>query len=257
MLEMRPGRPEEVPAQKALWKAAFGDEDRYIDWFYECCGASADVLEVVEEGRLASMLALLPQTLILPGGGTASGWYIYALATAPGRAARATAGSFSASWTAIWPSGERTALPLCPPSQACSNSSVQWALRPAFPPGSWSCSRACSSPRRRVTGQNPWSRGVQRHPAPPAGGGARRGLPGGADPLPAGHGPPVGGGLYRLSVDGGGAAPPPSTPTGRVCCSRSCCCPRTRWAAGWRRWNGCSPGALLCAHPCPVGWHEG
>ncbi|MFQ7453223.1 MAG: hypothetical protein ACLRNQ_19525 [Flavonifractor plautii] len=36
MLEMRPGRPEEVPAQKALWKAAFGDEDRYIDWFYEC-----------------------------------------------------------------------------------------------------------------------------------------------------------------------------------------------------------------------------
>ncbi len=84
MLEMRPGRPEEVPAQKALWKAAFGDEDRYIDWFYECCGASADVLEVVEEGRLASMLALLPQTLILPGGGTASGWYIYALATAPG-----------------------------------------------------------------------------------------------------------------------------------------------------------------------------
>ena len=26
MLEMRPGRPEEVLAQKALWKAAFGDE---------------------------------------------------------------------------------------------------------------------------------------------------------------------------------------------------------------------------------------
>ena len=40
--------------------------------------------EVVEEGRLASMLALLPQTLTLPGGGTASGWYIYALATDPG-----------------------------------------------------------------------------------------------------------------------------------------------------------------------------
>ena len=58
MLEMRPGRPEEVLAQKALWKAAFGDEGRYIDWFYECCGASADVLEVVEEGRLVGMLSL-------------------------------------------------------------------------------------------------------------------------------------------------------------------------------------------------------
>lgn len=53
MLEMRPGRPEEVLAQKALWKAAFGDEDRYIDWFYECCGASADVLGG-GGGRLAS-----------------------------------------------------------------------------------------------------------------------------------------------------------------------------------------------------------
>ena len=30
------------------------------------------------------MLALLPQTLTLPGGGTAAGWYIYALATDPG-----------------------------------------------------------------------------------------------------------------------------------------------------------------------------
>ena len=41
-----------------------------------------DYLYEVE--RLASMLALLPQTLTLPGGGTASGWYIYALATDPG-----------------------------------------------------------------------------------------------------------------------------------------------------------------------------
>lgn len=249
MLEMRPGRPEEVPAQKALWKAAFGDEDRYIDWFYECCGASADVLEVVEEGRLASMLALLPQTLTLPAAeppraGISTPW-----PPTPGRAARATAGSFSASWTAIWPSGERTALPLCPPSQACSNSSGRWALRPAFPPGSWSCSRACSSPRRRATGRTRGAGGVQHHPAPPAGGGARRGLPGRADPLPAGHGPPVGGRAVPVERGRrGGLAPPPSTPTGRVCCSRSCCCPRTRWAAGWRRWNGCSPGrAAMCA----------
>ena len=159
MLEMRPGRPEEVPAQKALWKAAFGDEDRYIDWFYECCGASADVLEVVEEGRLASMLALLPQTLTLPGGGTASGWYIYALATDPGARSKGYGRQllrFVDGYLAERGADCVTTVP-AEPSLFKFFGTVGFA--PCFPPGSWSCSRACSSPRRRATGQNPWSRG--------------------------------------------------------------------------------------------------
>lgn len=83
MVEMRLSRPEELPAQKALWRAAFGDEDRDIDWFYECCGGEAETLLLLEDGRLASMLALLPQEVTLPGGGSASARYIYALATDP------------------------------------------------------------------------------------------------------------------------------------------------------------------------------
>lgn len=82
MTEIRPSRPEELPAQKALWKTAFGDEDRYIDWFYTCCGTE-HMLLLLEDGRLASMLALLPHGLTLPGGGTARGYYVYALATDP------------------------------------------------------------------------------------------------------------------------------------------------------------------------------
>ena len=82
MTELRPSRPEDVPAQKALWKAAFGDGDRYIDWFYDCCGWE-HMLLLLEDGRLASMLALLPHGLALPGGETARCWYVYALATDP------------------------------------------------------------------------------------------------------------------------------------------------------------------------------
>ena len=83
MVEIRTSRPEEADAQKDLWKAAFGDDERYIDWFYECCWKPEDSLLLLEDGELASMLSLLPQTVVLPDGSTASAWYIYALATDP------------------------------------------------------------------------------------------------------------------------------------------------------------------------------
>ena len=44
MVDIRPSRPGEIPAQKALWKTAFGDEDRLIDWFYDCCMPEEDML---------------------------------------------------------------------------------------------------------------------------------------------------------------------------------------------------------------------
>ena len=33
MTDIRLSRPEEIPAQKRLWKTAFGDDDAFIDWF--------------------------------------------------------------------------------------------------------------------------------------------------------------------------------------------------------------------------------
>ena len=83
MIEIRASRPGEAPRQRALWRAAFGDEERYIDWFYECCYAPEDVLVLAEDGEVVTMLALLPLELACSNGESARGSYVYALATDP------------------------------------------------------------------------------------------------------------------------------------------------------------------------------
>ena len=83
MIDIRPSRPEEAEAQKKLWQLAFGDDPRYIDWFYQCCWQPENMLLLLEDDQLLSMLALLPHELTLPGGERAKAYYIYALATDP------------------------------------------------------------------------------------------------------------------------------------------------------------------------------
>lgn len=83
MTEIRPSGPGEAAAQKALWHKAFGDDERYIDWFYDCCWQPENTLLLLEDGVLASMLSLLPTQLCFPGGARADTFYVYALATDP------------------------------------------------------------------------------------------------------------------------------------------------------------------------------
>lgn len=82
MVELRQARPEEAGVQQALWQEAFGDGDADIALFYRHCWRPEDVSVLVEDGRLISMSAALPQTLALPGGAVARGYYIYAVCTA-------------------------------------------------------------------------------------------------------------------------------------------------------------------------------
>lgn len=82
MIEIRPARPEETARQKELWKLAFGDEDSYIDYFY-AHGDESQVLVLLEDGVIWTMVALYPVTVSMPGGRKADSAYIYALATHP------------------------------------------------------------------------------------------------------------------------------------------------------------------------------
>lgn len=82
MTELRQARPEEAGAQQALWKEAFGDGDADIALFYRHCWRPEDLSVLVEDGNLIAMSAALPQTLALPDGAAAKGYYIYAVCTA-------------------------------------------------------------------------------------------------------------------------------------------------------------------------------
>lgn len=82
MIEIRPARPEEIPRQKEIWKRAFGDEDAYIDYFYDHQDVS-QVLLLLEDGVIWTMSACLPTTLTLPEGQSVPSAYLYALATHP------------------------------------------------------------------------------------------------------------------------------------------------------------------------------
>ena len=71
MVEIRPARPEETGREKELWKLAFGDDDAYIDYFYRR-GEDSQVLVLLEDGTVYTLVALFPIDLAMPGGKQAS-----------------------------------------------------------------------------------------------------------------------------------------------------------------------------------------
>lgn len=83
MIEIRPSRLEDIPAQKTLWKLCFGDGDAFIEMFYQRYSKPEDVMVLLEDGVLRSMATLLPMELHFPDGSTGKAGYVYALCTHP------------------------------------------------------------------------------------------------------------------------------------------------------------------------------
>lgn len=83
MTELRVSRREEIPRLKELWKLAFGDEDRYIDYFFDHLYTPERMILLAEDGIPMTMLALLPMVLSDRWGSPSRMAYIYALATDP------------------------------------------------------------------------------------------------------------------------------------------------------------------------------
>ena len=55
---------EDIPALKALWQEAFGDEQQDIDLFFETVYPNATGFCAEDGGELVSMLCALPQTIV-------------------------------------------------------------------------------------------------------------------------------------------------------------------------------------------------
>lgn len=98
MLTVRPSVPEDVPAQRELWKLAFGDSDSYLDNFYNTYYRPERVVVLEEEGIIRSMTAWFDTAFAVPGQGEYRAAYLYAVSTHPdcrgrGLAAKLLAGS--------------------------------------------------------------------------------------------------------------------------------------------------------------------
>lgn len=74
---------EDIPRLKELWKSCFGDEDAYIDHYFQTFYAPERALVLEEGGIVASMLLTFPETVVTADGRTCPACYIYAFCTHP------------------------------------------------------------------------------------------------------------------------------------------------------------------------------
>ena len=82
MTELRPARPDELPAAEALWERTFWDGAAFQRRFYALCGVDAPLV-LAEDGAVRSMLALPEVELVFGDGWSVRAGYVYALATHP------------------------------------------------------------------------------------------------------------------------------------------------------------------------------
>ena len=81
---IRSCRPEDRPALKALWKQAFGDEDAYIDRFFDSFPPEGTGLAAEAEGKPVSAMYPLSDIRLYPyRQEVLTAGYAYALATLP------------------------------------------------------------------------------------------------------------------------------------------------------------------------------
>ena len=96
MITVRPSVSGDIPAQRELWKLAFGDSDAYIDNFYQNYYRPERVVVLEEEGVVRSMTAWFDTTFVVPGRGEYRAAYLYAVATHPDCRGRGLAGQLLA-----------------------------------------------------------------------------------------------------------------------------------------------------------------
>ena len=83
MLQTRFSVPEDIPVQRQLWKLAFGDEDAYLDNFYDHYYRPERVIVLEEDGAVRAMVAWFDTQFSIPGSQPIRAAYLYALATHP------------------------------------------------------------------------------------------------------------------------------------------------------------------------------
>jgi len=96
MLQLRTSRVQDVPRLRELWKLAFGDEDTYIDHFFEQYYTPERMLVLEEADDVQAMTAWFDMPVVSADGYRWPAAYLYAVATHPNCRGRGLAGQLLA-----------------------------------------------------------------------------------------------------------------------------------------------------------------
>jgi Predicted acetyltransferase involved in intracellular survival and related acetyltransferases len=83
-METRLVNAEELPMLKEIWKLTFGDEDSFIEFFFQNRDWVGETAVLEADGRVVSMLTMIPVSLIGTDGTKHRASMLYAIATHPG-----------------------------------------------------------------------------------------------------------------------------------------------------------------------------
>lgn len=83
MIEIRLAQKGEIIRQKEIWKHCFGDEERYIDFYFKNRYKESDTLVLLYEGEISAMLTMIPIQVVTPEQHTFPSAMLYAIATDP------------------------------------------------------------------------------------------------------------------------------------------------------------------------------
>ncbi|MCR3923125.1 MAG: GNAT family N-acetyltransferase, partial [Firmicutes bacterium] len=81
--EVRLAQRGEVARQKEIWKRCFGDDDRYIDFFYDHRYLEDQTVLLLQDGVISTMLTMIPVNIVTPDEKSFASTMLYAIATYP------------------------------------------------------------------------------------------------------------------------------------------------------------------------------
>lgn len=83
MIEIRLAQKGEIIRLKEIWKHCFGDEERYIDFYFKNRYKESDTMVLLYEGEISAMLTMIPIQVVTPEQHTFPSAMLYAIATDP------------------------------------------------------------------------------------------------------------------------------------------------------------------------------
>lgn len=84
MVDIRLAQKDDLPRQKELWKTCFGDEDDYIDFYFDNKYKEKQTAVLLWDEEIVAMATMIPAALVMENNKRFDLSMLYAIATHPG-----------------------------------------------------------------------------------------------------------------------------------------------------------------------------